>query len=700
MSAWLPLILLFAKPPIPDPSLHKIDVHIAGPLAMVEVWRAVEANVRTVENRQVGTYFDLDLPEGAALLDVEVLDRGPATRLERRSEVEANAALGAALKLRRLSLPAPAEEGTDFRIHVTPIADGERAVLHYRYSAVAGCKDGRLVLRIPESREENPVPADVAVTIEPLPDGSPLQEASLAGKPAELRSPARKAVVKGVVPPRPAWDIAWSYAKPSESLPGVAVAAAARIPGLRTAGGKARAVPAYALAGLVCRGEPPSLQPPPDTVVLLVDRSRSVGQGGVSAERLLARQIIETLPPILPFNAILFGGTAEPVFAWPRISTREALDKFVDAADPNRLENGTDVAAALAKTHAFLPVVDADEREWIVLLTDGALPPGQTAERMQKALARDAGRAPKVLVLFIRQHGDEDVPAASVAEYARFARSFGGLLRVVPPGSPRETARGLVKAMVKGGDLIDLRIEDVKLMDSLPPGAGASLVFTTPGRLPRNPRVRVSARGLDGEVRIDILPASVRREWLDSLLDRRAGRRRAWAGATLGMAVAVLPGPVTAKQPRDEVVRGRMDPAVLRNALALAFTPRARACYVSRRVAKAGDAYLRGRLKLELNLERGELQDAVVRQSTLENPDIENCVRQAAWAVEYPRPEHRDAPTIANVNLVFSPRTPRERRPDASATEKEIELILGPLTFPQDYQDLLDKQAPQESNKP
>jgi hypothetical protein len=75
MSAWLPLILLFAKPPIPDPSLHKIDVHIAGPLAMVEVWRAVEANVRTVENRQVGTYFDLDLPEGAALLDVEVLDR-------------------------------------------------------------------------------------------------------------------------------------------------------------------------------------------------------------------------------------------------------------------------------------------------------------------------------------------------------------------------------------------------------------------------------------------------------------------------------------------------------------------------------------------------------------------------------------------------------------------------------------------------
>jgi hypothetical protein len=132
-----------------------------------------------------------------------------------------------------------------------------------------------------------------------------------------------------------------------------------------------------------------------------------------------------------------------------------------------------------------------------------------------------------------------------------------------------------------------------------------------------------------------------------------------------------------------------MDPAVLKNALALAFTPRARACYVSRRVAKAEDTYLSGRLKLELDLERGELLNAIVRQSTLGHPAIEDCVRRAAWAVEYPRPEHRDAPIIANVNLVFAPRTPRESAPDASATDREIELIVGPLTFSEDYRDLL-----------
>jgi hypothetical protein len=692
MSAWLPLVLLFAKPSIPDPALHKLDVHIAGPLAMVEVWRTVEANVRTAGPQAVGTFFDLNLPEGASLLDWEVSDQGTATRLAPLSEVEANAGLAAALKMRRLSLPAPAEEGTDFRVHVTPIADGERAILHYRFSALAGCKDGRLVLRVPDSLEENPAPAEVTVTIEPLPDGISLAEASLAGKPAELRAPARKAVMRGLVPPRSAWEIGWSYARTSGNLPGTAVVAATRVPGVSAASGRARAVPQYALAGLLCRVDRAAPQPPPGRVLLLVDRSRSVGQGGLSAERALAREVIEALPPSVAFDAILFGGTAEPVFALPRMPTREALDGFTNAADPNRLENGTDVAGALARARVLLGADSGAETTWVVLVTDGALPASQTFERMQTALASTPGQDPKVLVLLVRQHGDDEVPASAVAEYTRFARKFGGIVRVVAPASPRETAHGLLAAMAKGGDLLDLRLEGGKMSDALPPGQGATVAFTTPARLPREKRVRISARGLHGEVQGEVLPALVKREWIDPLLDGRAGQRRAWSGATGGMAVAVLPDPAVAKKPSDGIVRGHMDPAVLRNALALAFTPRARACYVSRRAAKAGDAYLRGRLKLELTLERGELHNAVVRQSTLDNPVIENCVRNAAWAVEYPRPEHRDAPTIANLNLVFQPRTGPEARPDASVADREIELILGPLTFTADFTDLLENK--------
>jgi len=97
MHAWLPLALFFVvAPPSPERPLHKVAVHIAGPLAMVEVWRTVEANTRTVGDKQQGTFLDLGLPEGAALLDWEVKDRDGSTRLLPQTELQASAGLVAA----------------------------------------------------------------------------------------------------------------------------------------------------------------------------------------------------------------------------------------------------------------------------------------------------------------------------------------------------------------------------------------------------------------------------------------------------------------------------------------------------------------------------------------------------------------------------------------------------------------------------
>ena len=707
LSAWLQLALFLASPKSPEPSLHKVDVHITGPLAMVEVWRTVEANTRTVGERQRGSTLDLSLPEGAALLDWEVRDRDGRVPLAEQTEVQANAGLAAALKLRRLAIPAaPPEEGTDYRVHITPILDGEKAVLHYRYTAVIGCRAGRLVLHMPENLEENPVPAEVTVTLLPLPDGLALAEASLAGHREDIRPGSRQAVMHGMAPARESWEIAWTYARtPSwklESFPGQVLAAGARVPRISGGQGRPKTVPQYELAGLVCRDDDPAkAEVSPARVLLLVDRSRSVGQGGLSAERALARGLIEALPPSVPFNAIPFGLEATPVFALPRLPTREALDIFTNATDPNRLENGTDVALALARSRPF---IDSSRDEgaghtWVVLLTDGALPVSQSFERMQKALAGASGQRLKVLVLLVRQMGDDEVAASAIAEYSQFARKFGGLVRVIPPGNVGDIAREILAAMAKGGDLLDVRLESGKMAEVLSPGHGASLVFTEPARLPHERRVRFSARALDAEVHAETIPAQVKREWLDTLLDAATGKRRAWSGATSSMAIAILPASGATKKASDGVVRGRMDPAVLRNALSLAFMPRARACYLSRRVAKAGDATLRGRMKLELTIERGELHDAAVRSSTLGNPEIENCVRSAAWAIEYPRPEHRDAPTIANLNLVFQPRTPLEAPPDASPVDREIELILGPLTFTADFKDLIEDKLPNKSPK-
>jgi hypothetical protein len=707
MHVWLPLALLFATPPSPETPIHKVTVHIAGPLAMVEVWRSVEANTRTVGEKQLGTVLDLALPEGAALLDWEVSDHDGRTPLAPQTEVQVNAGLAAALKLRRLSMPAamPAamDGGPDYRVHITPLADGEKAVLHYRYATVVGCRAGQLVLHVPENLEENPVPAEVTVTIATSPDGLALAEASLASRSVDIRPGVRALVMRGTAPARAAWEIVWRYARVPGSFAGQALAAAARVPRIESTKGRAKTVSQYELAGLLCREDGPVKSALPARVLVLLDRSRSVGPGGVSAERALARGLIEALPPSLPFNAIPFGVDATPVFALPRMPTREALDAFVTAADPNRLENGTDVTLALARARAMVDAGgdaagdDRADSTWVVLITDGALPTNQNAEAMQKALAGTRERNIKVLVLLVRQQGDDDVPAGAIAEYAKFARKFGGLVRVVPQSNVGDTANGLIAAMAKGGDWLDVRLDSGKLAEVLSPGRGASITFNDPARLPKERRVRVSARGFDADVHVETMPASVKREWLDPLLDAVAGKRRAWAGATGGMAIAILPSPASTNKPSDGVIRGRMDPTVLRNTLSLAFLPRARACYLSRRVAKAGDAYLRGRIKLELSIERGELHDAVVRSSTLGHPGIEDCVRSAAWAVEYPRPEHRDAPTTANLNLVFQPRTGQESSPDASPMDREIELILGPLTLTNDFTDLIESKVPDKS---
>jgi hypothetical protein len=95
-------------------------------------------------------------------------------------------------------------------------------------------------------------------------------------------------------------------------------------------------------------------------------------------------------------------------------------------------------------------------------------------------------------------------------------------------------------------------------------------------------------------------------------------------------------------------------------------------------VRTAADFELRGRLRLELTLERGEMLGAVVRSSTLGRPDIEACLRDAAFGVEVPRPLHRDAPVVAALNLQFQPRTPSGGPPDASPLDREIDLIVGP----------------------
>jgi von Willebrand factor type A domain len=676
--------------PAPDLA-HRVSIRVVGPVALVEVERELLVGGERAPTHD--TVVDFDLPEGAALVDWGAHDAGRTVRFAVAAEITARADYARVLSSHHLS-PAqtPADDAARVRVHLAPLAAPARVLLRYRYTAPAACADGHFVLRLPPSLEENPTAAQVTVRFDDLPAEVRLSEASVVAVPVRIRPNGRASVVHATAPLRAAWEVSYTLREQGAVGPGQLAAARAA----RRATGAERAAQVLTLG--LCRPQRFPSEQAPGEVMLLIDRSRSVGAGGMSSQRVLARELLDALPPAQRFNAILFARTATQVFPIARAATIEALDALAAAADPNQLENGTDLVAALSRAADWVrasgPLPDGGSR-LLVIVSDGALPESQTGQRLAGAFASVvAGDRLRVLVLLVRPAADDPVPADAVERLDKLVGRFGGAVRVLAAEDLRGVARSSLAALAQGGDLFNVRTEGRTgraLVAGVAPGTGFVKVLSLP--IASGSRTQVVGEYAGTTVRASAFAASVAIEWLQPLVDTQ--RPRAWAVSLPDVAAyveAVEPRP---KSSADGVARGQMDPQVLRNALALAYLPRARACYLSRRVANGGDLALRGRLRLELHLERGELEDAIIRRSSLARPEIERCVREAAFDLEYPRPMFRDAPTVAAVNLVFRPRTPEENRPDASAFDRQIDLILGPVTF--DPQKLIESEG-SESN--
>jgi hypothetical protein len=656
-------------------------------VALVQVEREVLIGGEKVPAHD--TVVDLDLPEGASLLDWGAQGTGQAIRMAATAEATARADYARVLSSQHLA-PASAspDDAVRIRVHLAPLAAAGRVLLRYRYTAPMACADGRFVLRLPPSLEENPSPAQVTVRFDDLPAEASLSQASVAGVRVRIRPNGRAPVVHATAPLRAAWEVSYALREQAGAWPGQMTAARAG----RRATGSSRAADVMAVG--LCRSQGPPVEPPPGEVMLLIDRSRSVGSGGMSSQRVLVRALLEALPPAQRFNAILFARTTTQVFPLPRTATREALDALDAAVDPNQLENGTDLVAALGRAADWVKhggALSGGESRLLVIVSDGALPESQTAERLAGALASvGPGHRLRVLVLLMRPAADEPVPAEAVERLDKLVGRFGGVVRVLAAENLRSEVPLSRAALAQGGDLFNVRMQGQRdLVAGVAPRTGLVKTCTLP--LGQGSRVLVTGEYAGATVRGRASAARVAIEWLQPLVDAQAPK--AWAGSLPGVAVYVEAVASSPKSPVDGVARGQMDPLVLRNALALAYLPRARACYLLRRVANGVDLALRGRLRLELHLERGELEDAIIRRSSLDRPEIERCVREAAFEVEYPRPMFRDAPTVAAVNLVFRPRTPEENPPDASPLDQQLDLILGPVTF--DPRDLIENEAPQ-----
>src|SRR5262249_62236426 len=112
------------------------------------------------------------------------------------------------------------------------------------------------------------------------------------------------------------------------------------------------------------------------------------------------------------------------------------------------------------------------------------------------------------------------------------------------------------------------------------------------------------------------------REWLGG---GRARPPRPQKPRLLGSpGLLALVEPIVRSIPDPEpLVKGSMDRLVMRNVLSLAYMPRARACYLARTGKTAASRDLAGKVRLAIDVVRGEVERAVVGPSALARADLQ-----------------------------------------------------------------------------
>jgi hypothetical protein len=688
---------------------HRVSIDVRGPVALVQVDRPLVFGAEYGRAGSDEVVVDLDLPEGAALAGAELRGPGRSMRLISGPSGDAGRRYGDAVRAAGWRAAAvPLDEGVDLRVQVAGprLGEGSEAAgwsLRYRFAAPLACRSGRLVIAMPGSLDPAPTAAEVDLRLQ-------LGRISFSGPSAatvELDGRLLRPSGGSVARARASVSVgrAWELAIGLPAARGRAEVGTALAAGASTGPGKGL------LAVAVCRPRPASTAPAATRLLLLLDRSRSVGPGAAAAARDLARALILALPPTLTFNVLFFDRVAEPLFPLPRSATLEALGALEGAVGLGSLRNGTDLPLALRRAVQLTSDEPADPKAptyWVVV-TDGALPDQATPEALRGALAGLTPERVEVAVIVLRPDGDDPMSPEARRALAEIPARLGGVVRELPTSAVGETAVAIVESLRGAGDLINPVASGGRALTStsIAPGSGGHLLVETDGSTSGHLVVRGTYAGAPVSLTTSVV--AIDPSWARPLLPRTD--TPAWLAARSGRAAALIApavaGPTTPELP---TLRGRMERDVVQRALGYAFLPRARACYLTRAIRTAADFQLKGRLRLELHLERGEMMGAAVRRSTLGRPEIEDCLREAAFAVEVPRALHSDAPVIAALNLVFRPRT-EVKKADAGAShpggpgargvqgvQDEIDQLLGPRPPPSDPLELLIEESPEDRN--
>ena len=664
-------------------------VDIRGAVAHVTVTRtlscAPSAHGATAARDAI---TDLALPDRATLVDVEVggLVARPGASGEvvsgRRFDPTKPAAPAGArdaylASLRAMDITAAEvafDDDVRFRARVACKSRNKSNIiaLRYSFSVLLEMNRDRLQLVFPAAPEPSPPATRVEVRVEPAGSAT---EISIAGASYPQRA-GTPTSASGIVSGRARWslslDLGPTRTAPRDPARLTALASMAR-PHATTLANEAPI--AYAV------GLPSTARDSlPERVLFLVDRSRSVGPGGLEAERDIARRILEALPPATRFDAVFFDRGQKRLFPVARTATRQAIAAFEEEMVPARLANGTELGAALLTARDLLrrEATEFGPRALLIILSDGAvgislaggqnhidpLPPLPGVEVMTAAIS-------------VRPNDD---PAVSpderrVLRALAAAAPLGGVERAIHTGEIGDAVPAILEALRTGGDVYGVQLlakdRTVAVADMLAPGSGASGIASV------SPPATLAYRTHGQNRQLTLRPVAIDARWLLPFGTRDSSATRVLVGpgvAALVEPVVHAPGPAATT---SDLPRGMMERSVVRDALSLAFTPRARACYLNRSARTPADRDLSGRVRLALDLVRGEVGAARVESSTLAHPLIETCLRDAAYALDVPRAYRNDDPVTAILNLVFRPRTPERRGGIENAgLDKEIDLLV------------------------
>jgi hypothetical protein len=316
----------------------------------------------------------------------------------------------------------------------------------------------------------------------------------------------------------------------------------------------------------------------------------------------------------------------------------------------------------------------------LAIVTDGALPDQQDAAALDRALGPLPGLDLAVAAFVVRPADDEPMPPQVAQSLHGFAGLRGGIARELRTADIGDGVPAALADLDRGGDVSAVRLtidgRSRSLSDALSPGAAIAGVVVVPSHAAGRSRTLAIDAMVHGQrVTISAPPAPIAAAWLRAWTPAPAGapRTRLLLGTDVVALVEPIVHPGAASEP---VVKGSMDRMVIRNVLSLAYMPRARACYLGRTGATAALRDLTGRVRLAIDVVRGEVERASIESSTLNQSTVEACLRDEAYAIEVPRAVRSDAPVTAVLNLNFRPHTPEKAGPNLGAVGDQIDLII------------------------